>query len=127
MASSLGYDGGLTCSLDVADLTAAIKWYQDVLGFKLLYKMDEMAWCEMESPVARVNVGLGQVEKRKPEGGNATLVFGVHDIDAARRQLEAKKVRFDGATRTIEGMVKLATFYDPDGNTFMLYRSLSTN
>lgn len=127
MASTLGYDGGLTCSLDVADLNMAIKWYQDVLGFKLLYKLDEMAWCELESPVARVNVGLGQVEKKKQEGGNATLVFGVHDIDSARRQLEAKKVRFDGATRTIEGMVKLATFYDPDGNTFMLYQSLSKN
>lgn len=124
MAPSLGYDGGLTCSLDVANLDAAIAWYQDVLGFKLLYKVDALAWCELASSVARVNVGLGQVEKKKPEGGNATLVWGVLDIDTARKQLEALKVRFDGPTRTYEGMVKLATFYDPDGNTLMLYEGL---
>jgi uncharacterized protein YciI len=29
-------------------------------------------------------------------------------------------VRFDGDTREIEGMVRLATFYDLDGNSFML-------
>lgn len=123
--SKIDYDGGLTCSLDVSNLDASITWYQDVLGFKLMYKVDAMAWCELASPVARVNVGLGQVESKKREGGNATLVFGVRDIDVARKQLEDQKVRFDGATRTYEGMVKLATFYDPDGNTLMLYQSLS--
>lgn len=124
MEPSLGYDGGMTCSLDVSNLDASITWYQDVLGFKLLYKVDAMAWCELTSPVARVNVGLGEVEKKKQEGGNATLVWGVRDIDSARKQLEALKVRFDGPTRIYEGMVKLATFYDPDGNTLMLYESL---
>jgi len=124
MATSLGYDGGLTCSLDVSNLDASIAWYQDILGFKLLYKVDAMAWCELASPVARVNVGLGQVEKKNHEGGNATLVWGVQNIDAARKELESLKVRFDGPTRTYEGMVKLATFYDPDGNTLMLYQSL---
>jgi len=29
-------------------------------------------------------------------------------------------VKFDGDTITIEGMVKIATFYDPDGNAMML-------
>lgn len=127
MAPSLGYDGGLTCSLDVSNLDASIAWYQDVLGFKLLYKVDAMAWCELASPVARVNVGLGQVERKKQEGGNATLVWGVQNIDAARKELESLKVRFDGPTRTYDGMVKLATFYDPDGNTLMLYQSLEKN
>jgi catechol 2,3-dioxygenase-like lactoylglutathione lyase family enzyme len=124
MALSLGYDGGLTCSLDVSNLDASIAWYQDVLGFKLLYKVDAMAWCELASPVSRVTVGLGQVEKKKQEGGNATLVWGVQNIDTARKELEALKVRFDGPTRTYDGMVKLATFYDPDGNTLMLSQSL---
>lgn len=126
MAPSLGYDGGLTCSLDVSNIDASIKWYEEVLGFKLLYKVDVMGWCELASPVARVNVGLGQVEKKKQEGGNAVLVWGVHDIDSARKQLEALEVRFDGPTRTYEGMVRLATFYDPDGNTLMLYQSLES-
>jgi hypothetical protein len=52
-------------------------------------------------------------------------VLGVRDIDAARAHLEKHNVRFDGATRTIPGMVKLATFFDPDGHALMLYQSLS--
>ena len=123
MASSLGYDGGLTCALNVTDLDKSLTWYQDVLDFKLLYKMNEMGWCELATSVERVNVGLSQVEQAGGKGG-ATLTFGVTDIDAARQQLEAKDVRFDGPTQTIEGMIKLATFYDPDGNALMLYQDL---
>ncbi len=38
--------------------------------------------------------------------------------------MESKNVRFDGETQTIPDMVKLATFYDPDGNALMLYQDL---
>lgn len=123
MASPLGYDGGLTAAMAVTNMDRAIAWYQDVLGFSLLYKVDEMGWSELATEIKGVNVGLSQVEKASPAGG-ATLTFGVKDIEKARKQLEAKKVRFDGATMTIEGMVKLATFYDPDGNKLMLFQDL---
>lgn len=125
MASPLGYDGGLTCAMSVSNLEKALAWYRDVLGFQVLYQMDEMGWAELATEVAKVNVGLAEVEEMPAGGGGATLTFGVRNIDAARKQLEAQDVRFDGETRTIEGMVKLATFYDPDGNTLMLYQSLS--
>jgi len=123
MASALGYDGGLTASMGVKDLDRAIAWYRDVLGFTLLYKVEEMAWCELASEIKGVNVGLSQVEKVSPEGG-ATLTWGVKDIAAARKNLEGRKVRFDGETMTVEGMVKLATFFDPDGNKMMLFQDL---
>ncbi|MBI1730048.1 VOC family protein [Candidatus Acetothermia bacterium] len=122
--SKIQYDGGLTAALSVKDMGKAIKWYSDNLGFKLQYKMDEMGWCELESPVARVNVGLSQVEKLDVKGG-ATLTFGVKDIKAARGELEKKGVKFDGEIMTIEGMVSLTTFFDPDGNKLMFYQSLS--
>jgi catechol 2,3-dioxygenase-like lactoylglutathione lyase family enzyme len=124
VASRISYDGGLTCAMSCKDMAKAIDWYRDVLGFELLYRLDDMGWCELQSPVARVNVGLSQVEKPEVKGG-ATLTFGVKDIDAARKTLESQHVRFDGETRTIPDMVRLATFYDPDGNTLMLYQSLS--
>jgi len=123
MASSLGYDGGLTCALNVTNLDRSIAWYRDVLEFEFLYRVDDIAWCEFKTPVARVNVGLSQVEEAGGKGG-ATLTFGVKDIDAARKQLEGRKVRFDGPTQTIEGMVKLATFFDLDGNALMLFQDL---
>lgn len=124
MAKDLGFDGGLTCAIRVKDLDKSLAWYRDTLGFTMLYKVDDMAWAEMSTPVARVNLGIGQVEKPEPQGG-ATLTWGVKDIDSARKSLEKKDVRFDGATMTVPGMVKLATFFDPDGNKHMLYQDLS--
>lgn len=123
MPKNIAYDGGLTCSMQCADLDKAIAWYTEVLGFEVLYKIDDMGWCELRSPVERVNVGLSQVEAPEVKGG-ATLTFGVKDIDAARDTLESQDVRFDGDTMTIPDMVRLATFYDPDGNKLMLYQGL---
>ena len=72
MPSKLSYNGGLTCAMSVKDLGQAIAWYQDVLGFELLYKLDQMGWCELKTAVPGVNVGLSQVEK-KQVGGGATM------------------------------------------------------
>jgi len=77
----------------------------------------------MTTPTKHVVLGLSQVEKVET-GGGATVVLGVVDIDEARAELEAKQVRFDGETMTIPDMVRLATFFDPDGNTFMLAQDL---
>lgn len=124
MAAAIPYDGGLTAAIGVKDLAASMAWYQDVLGFKVLYKVDEIGWGELASPVPRVNVGLSQREKLV-QGGGAVLTWGVRDIDAARKALESQKVRFDGPTQEIPGMVRLATFFDPDGNALMLYQDLA--
>lgn len=121
--SPLGYDGGLTCSIKVKDIEQSIAFYRDILGFRLLYHLKDMAWCELATEVPGVNVGLGQVEKPDLLSGTK-LTFGVKDIDAARALLESKKVRFDGPTITIPNMVKLATFFDNTGNALMFYQSL---
>ena len=123
MENVLGYDGGLTCALGVKDMDASLAWYRDILGFELVYRLDDMGWCELASSVARVNIGLSQVEELEVKGG-ATLTFGVTDIDTARAKLETADVRFDGETMTIPDMVMLATFFDPDGNKLMLYQDL---
>lgn len=120
---SLSYVPELTASLGVTDLGASIDWYQKVLGFTLLYRMDEMGWCELRTGVPGVNVGLSQVET-VPQGGGATNVFGVVDIEVAKDHLDAHGVRRDGDIQHIPDMVKLITFYDPDGNAMMLAQSL---
>ena len=122
---SFGFDGGLTVAYEVSDCAKSIAWYQEMLGFKLQYHLEQMGWCELESHIPRVNVGLSQVEKPKV-GAGPTLTWGVNDIEAAKKELEGKGVRFDGDIRVIPDMVKLAVFFDPDGNDLMLYQSLST-
>ena len=122
--AAIDYDGGLTCAIGVSSLDSAIPWYQDVLGMTLLYRRDDIAWCELSTGVARVNVGLSAREAVQP-GGGATLTFGVTDIDAAKAALDAAGVRQDGPVMEIPAMVKLLTFYDPDGNALMFYQDLS--
>lgn len=122
--ANLGYDGNVTASCQVRDRKASTAWFQDRLGFKLLYDVAEVGWCELATHIKGVNIGLSEVESPKVEGG-PTLTWGVKDIAAARAELEGKDVRFDGDTIEFPGMVKLATFYDPDGNHFMLFQSLA--
>jgi hypothetical protein len=86
-------------------------------------KLEQYGWCEMSTPWSGIYIGLGQQEKDLKVGGT-TPTFGVKDIAAARAHLESHDVRFDGDTHEIEGMVKLVTFYDPDGNAWMLAENL---
>ncbi|MGH3032552.1 MAG: VOC family protein [Gaiellaceae bacterium] len=105
-------------SVNVSDLHRSIDWWGEMLSFEPIYRMDEYGWCELGTSIEGLSLGLGQVEEVKP--GGTTPTFGVSDIDAARRHMESREVRFDGDTYEIEGQVKLCTFYDPDGNPFML-------
>ena len=125
MTEQIQYDGGLTVSLPVSDLDAAINWYQKTLGFELMYRLDEVGWCELTSSVEKVNVGLSVVESPNP--GGATPTFGVQDIKAAEALLRSKGVRIDGDIVTIEGMVSLLTFYDQDENSLMFYQELASD
>ena len=51
----------------------------------------------------------------------AGFALRVPDVDAARAELEAKGVQFDGET-IVTGVCKQAWFTDPDGNRLMLHR-----
>jgi predicted enzyme related to lactoylglutathione lyase len=121
MASPLGSEGGLTLAMDSTDRKRSMAWYRDVLGLNVLYEVEDIGWCELASETEGVNVGIAQVESVKK---GAVPTFGVKDINKARRYLEGRDVKFDGETREIPGLVKLATFFDPDGNPLMLFQSL---
>jgi CreA protein len=125
-AEVLGYDGGLHCDLRVTDLGRSLDWYTDVLGFSVIHHVPENGWAELQTPVKQVRVGLTSVETMPPAGGGAVLTFVTRDLDVARAYLETRDdVRFDGETCTIEGWVRLATLYDPDGNVLMLAQDLT--
>ena len=117
------YVGDITLASSVKDLGASIAWFEQMLGFELVFRADEAGWAEMTSPTEGVTIGLGQNEEVEGAGGT-TPVFGVTDLDAARGAVEAKGVRFDGENVEVPGMVRLATFFDPDGNSYMFAQSL---
>lgn len=122
---ALDYATEVTGSMAVSDLGKSIAWYHDILGFELMYRADDIGWCELSTAFEGLTIGLSQVEKVE-QGGGATNVFGVKDIDAAKAWLDQKGVRQDGEIQHIPDMVKLVTFYDPDGNAMMLAQNLAS-
>lgn len=119
---NLGFIGKLVCSMSVTDHAKSAQWYGDVLGFSVVFTNEEMGMTYMATSVENVWLDLSQVEK--PDVRGPALVWGVQSVDEARAVIEAKGVRFDGPSREFGGMVKLATFFDPDGNTLMFYENL---
>ncbi|MEP3890359.1 MAG: VOC family protein [Hellea sp.] len=116
-------DNTITIAISVKDRHLSAKWYEEMLGFTLIHHIDEAGWSEMQTKTKGVTLGLG--EQTEPTPGNSVPVFGVADIDKARKDLETAGVSFDGDTETMEGMVSIATFYDPNGNALMLAQDLS--
>jgi ribosomal protein L16 Arg81 hydroxylase/predicted enzyme related to lactoylglutathione lyase len=117
------YDGTLTCTLCVRDLEISIAWYEQVLGLRLRYRLDVFGWCELATESKGVTLGLSRNPALAGSRGT-TLTLGVRDLEATRRSMEARGVRFDGETQSIPGLVKLAAFLDPDGNRLLLSQSL---
>jgi len=122
--STIEWAGEGTAALAVSDYAKGLAWYRDVLGLKVVFELETWGWAQLQSPVDGLLVGIGQSEEVKT-GGGATLTFTVKDIDAARAYLEGEGVKFDGEISQVEDMVRLTTFYDPDGNALMLAQQLN--
>jgi len=108
-------------SVNVSDYGRSLAWYRDVLGFELVYELQEYGWCELQTPFG-FNIGLGQSETVTQ--GNITPTFGVLDLDAAIATLREQDVKVED-WHEIPGMVRLSTFYDPDGTPWMLAQLLA--
>jgi catechol 2,3-dioxygenase-like lactoylglutathione lyase family enzyme len=101
------------------DIPRAKQFYAEVLGLEVETEGES----DMELRCGQVTLdifdpsSIGQPFAPSPAG----LALRVPDVDAARAELEAKGVRFDG--ETIETSVcRQAWFKDPDGNALMLHR-----
>ena len=101
------------------DLSRAKRFYTEVLGLEVESEGDS----DMELTCGQVTLdifdpsSIGQPFAPSPAG----LALRVDDVDAARAELEAKDVEFDGDT-IVTGVCKQAWFKDPDGNAIMLHR-----
>ena len=101
------------------DIQRAKRFYTDVLGLEVETEGES----DMEVRCGQVTLdifdpsSIGQPFAPCPAG----IALRVLDVDAARAELEAKGVQFDG--ETIETSVcRQAWFKDPDGNALMLHR-----
>ena len=101
------------------DLPRAKRFYTETLGLEV----ESEGGSDMELSCGQVTLdvfdpsSIGQPFAPSPAG----IALRVGDVDAARAELEAKGVRFDGDTITTD-VCKQAWFKDPDGNALMLHR-----
>jgi len=107
-------------SVNVSDYDRSLAWYRDVLGFEVSYELTDYGWCQLRTPFG-FTIGLGQTEEVTP--GTVVPTFGVHDIDAAIAHLRAHDVKVED-WHQIPDMVRLSTFWDPDGTSWMLAQTL---
>jgi catechol 2,3-dioxygenase-like lactoylglutathione lyase family enzyme len=119
----LGFTGGVLVRFNVTDRAKSRDWYRDMLGFKVLFEVEEIGWTEMSNDEAKMTIGFSQAPVADIAAGMAP-VLGVRDIEATRKHLEGKGVKFTGETITHDGLVKLATLLDPDGHQITLYQAL---
>ena len=101
------------------DLQRAKRFYTEVLGLEVESEGEH----DMELRLGQVTLdvfdpsSIGQPFAPNPAG----FALRVPDVDAARAELEANGVEFDG--ETIETSIcRQAWFKDPDGNALMLHR-----
>jgi catechol 2,3-dioxygenase-like lactoylglutathione lyase family enzyme len=50
------------------ELRRSVEWYGKVLGFELVYRLDQYGWGEMRTPLTGITIGLGQSEELKHGG-----------------------------------------------------------
>ncbi|WP_425454724.1 VOC family protein [Falsibacillus pallidus] len=106
--------------IPVKDPERSAKWYEDVLGFNLVYIEEEAAVMRIAEGAQTV-VCLVRTENHAPMkfpenrfGVGKYYNFIPEDIDEAHRVLQEKEINVTPIGG--DGSAKFFTFYDPDGN-----------
>jgi catechol 2,3-dioxygenase-like lactoylglutathione lyase family enzyme len=103
------------------DMARAKRFYTETLGLAVETENENANDMELTAGQVTLDIfdpsSIGQPFAPSPAG----LALRVPDVAAARAELEAKGVEFDGET-VDTGVCHMAFFKDPDGNALMLHR-----
>jgi len=138
-------------AISVSDLDQSIRFYRDLLGMILEWRMDRRRGEALEKVVGMKNVDVsyamlsgwgGRVELfqyHSPQGqpypadkpqcdkGITHLAFEVNEIDALYERLVSHGVQFNSPPQVIRQGVKVAYFHDPDGVTLEMVQYSKDN
>jgi len=103
----------------VSDLERAVRFYEDVLGFKLVSR-DAIARFDVDGVLFEVVPST--LKTNRKQSGNARLCLRVDRVEEALRELKSKRVPTTQAQDKGTGI--LGSFQDPDGNEICLWQYL---
>jgi catechol 2,3-dioxygenase-like lactoylglutathione lyase family enzyme len=109
-------------SIPVADQERALRFYTDVLGFRLLTDQpfsDTQRWIELGIPGADTRVVLFQFGDKLKPGGPLNLALWADDVEATARDLKSKGVEFLLEPKK-QSYGVTSIFKDADGNCLVL-------
>jgi catechol 2,3-dioxygenase-like lactoylglutathione lyase family enzyme len=119
MSSALQVEHVDFVSLLVQDIPRAKRFYTETLGLELETDSEH----DLEVRAGQVTIDLfnpaSQGQPFAPSLGGVAL--RVPDVAAARQELEAKGVEFEGPI-VETGVCRMTFFHDPDGNSLILHR-----
>ena len=103
----------------VTDMERAKRFYEGVLGFKVVMAFPD--WVQFEATAGQPKVclhGCDEPRMRLPtdDGPRVQISFEVAGVKDAKRVLEAKGVRFPVGIEMVAPGRAFAKFHDPDGN-----------
>jgi CreA protein len=113
--------------ITVSDIQKAKKFYHEMLGLPIQEDAPAYNWFEVAPTATGTRLGIGQEHpdyQNEKAGTNAVVTFTVDNIIEEKQRLEKLGVTFEGDIMEIPHQVKLATFFDFDGNKFQLAQVL---
>jgi catechol 2,3-dioxygenase-like lactoylglutathione lyase family enzyme len=104
-------------TIPTRDVPRAIAFYRDTLGLP----QSEFTDAEVETPNVTLSFWNPAEQGVEFQPNVAGFAIRVADVEAARRELEAKGVEFMGETFD-SSVCHMGFFKDPDGNVVILHR-----
>jgi catechol 2,3-dioxygenase-like lactoylglutathione lyase family enzyme len=127
--------------LNVENYAACKLFYQDVLGFKVLYANDDREYAELETGETKVTllnrarlqefIGIAEKVAYEQQEAKIALTFCVDNLDEAIAHLKTHHIPLVNTPwqRMEDGLMQggsiTACFRDPDGNLIELEQMLS--
>ena len=107
-------------ALTTQNLAAAIAFYRDTLGLKLLFEVPGMAFLD----AGGIRLMLGEAKLSAPLQNNTYVYFDAGDWNETEAALEARGLKFDRPADVVQradGKEHAIRFFrDPDGNALAI-------